>query len=83
MASCEVWPQLQSPRPRPKEEREGSYRGENRGVPGIHREGLPVGRGWGRQEIGCTHGLSCSVPCDHDDFDKMKGVRQVRVDRNS
>ena len=69
MASCEAWPHLWSPRPRPKEEREGSYLGENRGVPRIPREGLLVGRGWGRQEMGCTHGLSCSVPCDHDDDD--------------
>ncbi|KAJ1479400.1 hypothetical protein T484DRAFT_1958987 [Baffinella frigidus] len=31
--------------------------------------------------MGCTHSLSCSVPFDHDDFGKTKGVRQVRVVR--
>ena len=70
-----LWPlarpgrHLRSPSTGPKEECGGSYRSDSRGVPHIPREGLLVGRGWGRQEIGCMHGLSCSVPCDHDDDD--------------
>ncbi|KAJ1487206.1 hypothetical protein T484DRAFT_1941858, partial [Baffinella frigidus] len=50
------------PLARPGEECGGSCRSDNRGGPRISREGLLVGRGWGRQEMGCTHSLSCSVP---------------------
>jgi hypothetical protein len=47
-------------------------------------KGLLVGHGGrgGRQEMGCMHSLSCSVPHDHDDYDEMKGVCQVRVAQN-
>ncbi|KAJ1478333.1 hypothetical protein T484DRAFT_1961383 [Baffinella frigidus] len=31
-------------------------------VEGSHAYPVLVGRGWGRQEMGCTHSLSCSVP---------------------